>query len=163
MDIQPVCFDASTPEPGDLEDLDWNKPVYFKPRATNYAGFDMFLLVKIGARYHIIAIQVTVKNAKDHEVDAFDSRYLTAWNNCLQPYLKKNGHPRGLEWQFYMLTPEGNPGPDLPSSAHDQIPIYQVGFRDLVPSGDYNCGIKVVNDFADLLELKRQAKKQKRS
>lgn len=162
-DIQPVCFDGMAPEQADLEDLDWNKPMYFKPRATNYAGFDMFLLGKEGRTYFLIAFQVTVKNAKDHAVKAFDHRYRTGWNNLLQPYLKNKECSPDLDWRFYMLTPESNPGLDLPSSGHEQIPIYQVGFRDLIPSGDLKCGIKVVNDFVDLLEGKPQMKKQKRS
>ena len=39
--IQPICFDGDIPTEEELAGLHWNKVVYFKPRRTNYAGFDI--------------------------------------------------------------------------------------------------------------------------
>mmetsp|Transcript_21924 Transcript_21924/g.36239 ORF Transcript_21924/g.36239 Transcript_21924/m.36239 type:complete len:81 (-) Transcript_21924:758-1000(-) len=59
-----------------------------------------------------------------------------------------------------MLTPEDDPSPTRPNSASADIPIFQVGFRDLAGTGDRSCGIQVVKDFVGFLNEKRDRKKR---
>jgi hypothetical protein len=104
------------------------------------------------------AIQVTVSNAADHGVDAFDDGYVAAWGDLLMSSLGEN---LNLNWEFCMLTPQDDPSPTIPSSVPTYIPIFQVGFGDLAPTSDRSCGIQVVRDFVELLKTKRDRKKQK--
>jgi hypothetical protein len=157
-EIQPIHFDGDIPTEEDLQGVDWDKAVYFKPTKTNYAGFDMFVLRKKGKRWVMYGIQVTVSKAADHGVDAFDDEYVTAWEDLLRSLLEEN---LNLNWEFYMLTPQDDPSPTRPSSVSTNIPIFQVGFGDLAPTRDRSCGIQVVRDFVALLKAKRDRKKQK--
>jgi hypothetical protein len=158
-EIQPIRFDGAFPTEEDLQAVDCGKAVYFKPTKTNYAGFDMFVLRKKLNRWIMYAIQVTVSKAADRGVDAFNDAYVGGWNDLLSRSLHEEN--LDLDWEFYMLTPQDDPSPTRPSSVSTDIPIYQVDFRDLKTTGVRNCGIRVVRDFVELLEKKRDRKKQK--
>lgn len=152
--IQPIDFDGDAPEEEKLLGVDWDKPVYFKPKKTNYAGFDMFVLKKVYGSYYMYAIQVTVSNAAEHGVEKFDDTHMTLWMNLLSAHLPANS----MIWVFYMLTPEDNPPATCPASSFDLVPIYQVGFHHLTSNGE--AAIQVVNAFPDLLKTKRQKQKE---
>ena len=117
----------------------------------------MFILKKVRNRYAMYAIQVTVQDAAQHDVVSFDDSYLQRWNTLLHGKISSNP-----DWQFYMLTPEDDLPATLPESLLG-VPIYQVGFGDLIPTGERNCGIEVVREFPALLKNKKDRKRQKTS
>lgn len=161
--VQPISFDGKTPttDTDEWKELDWNYPVYFKPNKSNYEGFGMFVFVRVHHRGVMCAIQVTVSDARKHDIDAFDASFLNDWNSLLKQY-NNNKSP---DWEFYMLTPEDNPQQVTPKISADvekfNIPIYQISFADLAHSGDLNCGIAVENRFPELLKAKQEKKKQR--
>lgn len=156
--IQPILFEGECPKKEDLQDVDWDKAIYLKPTKTNYPGFDLFVLRKKGVRWFMYAVQITVSNAAEHGIDAFNHENMAAWECLLMSLLGKN---LNLTWEFYMLTPQEDPPPTRPSSSLANVSIFQVGFGDLVPTLDRSCGIQVVMDFVELLKSKRERKKQK--